>query len=50
MSMTESKHRSEQTISGSWQLDPQCSSVGMIPPRSKLIVKAHLVADTARAA
>jgi len=27
MSTTKSKHRSEQTISGSWQLDPQRSSV-----------------------
>jgi polyisoprenoid-binding protein YceI len=27
MSTTQSKHRSEQTISGSWQLDPQRSSV-----------------------
>jgi len=84
MSTTKSKHRSEQAITGSWQLDPQRSSVefrtrsiwglagvkgrfgdyqaphrdlgmiysplGMISPRSKLIVKAHLIADTARAA
>jgi polyisoprenoid-binding protein YceI len=31
-------------------LEMTYSPLGMIPPRSKLIVKAHLVADTARAA